>query len=324
MPLRKVLDKLLTELSPAYRLLLEAAAAMLFASSMPACESDATDIDVTAGQEVKVMTSVFTPSAPISVHLTSSVPYSSSDLYATVGGARISLTVNGERAETAVLAEGQTTAQFASRNLQDNDTVAIKALIDDGDELEASAVVMPKISIESVDTSTSIDKHSLRFSLTMTDPAETSDFYLIEVHRTYFSAGEATDTVVKCNYTSRVFHDLANGISASDAIGLFLDERLVKNGEGHSTLRLSVPWQRLMPAADSSSTDSTVVAIRLYHLSEDYYNFLNTSSNSDNHIWLPVFGSSAVSTNVSGGYGIVACAVYDERRFKIRSADDSQ
>lgn len=297
-------------------------AVALIAAGTSSCESDADDLDVISGQMVNVMTSIFTPSDPITVHLTGSVPYSSRDTYATVGDATVSLFINDRLKATANIADGQTSAEFAFQPLADYDTVAIKAVTSDNEELSASTIVMPLTKIEAADTSTSVDKLSLRFAITMSDPAETTDFYMIEVHRTAYEAGMAYDSVVTCNYTSNAFYDLPKGITTSNAIGLFLDERLHRNNSGQSTLRLSAPWQRLRPPVGSLAADSVEVAVRLYHLTEDYYSFLTTSSNADNYFLLPVFGSAAVTTNVAGGYGIMACTVYDERRFKIAGRGD--
>lgn len=289
----------------------------MLAAGTPSCESDADDLAVMSGQRVNVMTSIFTPSGPIRVHLTGSVPYSSRDSYSTVGDATVSLFVNGRRTAIANIADGQTSAEFAHRTLADHDTVTIKAVTVNNEELSATAIVMPQTLIEAADTSTSVDKLSLRFSITMTDSSATSDYYMVEAHRISYEAGKAQDTVISCNYTSNVFYDLPNGITTANVIGLFSDERLRRNNKGQSTLRLSIPWQRLRTQAQPEETDSVEVALRLYHIAEDYYTFLATSSNSDNYFLLPVFGSSAVTTNVIGGYGIVACAVYDEKRFRV-------
>lgn len=294
-----------------------ASAVALVAAGASSCESDADDLAVMSGQKVNVMTSIFTPSSPIEVHLTGSVPYSRADSYSTVGGATVSLFINSRLKATANIADSQTSAEFAYHALADYDTVAIKAVTSDNEELSASTIVMPLTKIEVADTSTSVDKLSLRFAITMTDSAETSDFYMIEAHRISYAAGKAQDTVISCNYTSNVFFDLPNGITTANVIGLFSDERLRRNNKGQNTLRLSIPWQRLRSQTQPEGADSVEVAIRLYHIAEDYYTFLATSSNSDNYFLLPVFGASTVTTNVKGGYGIVACAVYDEKRFRV-------
>lgn len=300
-----------------------ATAAALLASGTSSCESDADDLYVTSGQKVNVLTSIFAPSSTIKVYLTGSVPYSSSDAYSTTGDATVTLLVNGRQKAVANIADGQTSAEFSNQNLTDYDTVTIKAVTSNLEELSASTTVMPRTAIEAADTSTSVDRLSLRFAITMNDPVETSDFYMIEAHRTCYSAAETHDTIVSCNYTSNVFYDLPKGITTTNAIGLFTDERLHRNINGQSTLRLSIPWQRLRQQADSQATDSVVVSIRLYHLTEDFYNFRATSSNTDNYFLLPVFSSTAVTTNVVGGYGIVACTVYDERRFKIAEKSET-
>lgn len=301
-----------------------ASAVALAAAGASSCESDADDLAVMSGQKVNVMTSIFTPSSPIEVHLTGSVPYSSADSYSTVGGATVSLFINSRLKATASIADRQTSAEFAYHALADYDTVAIKAVTSDNEELAASTIVMPLTKIEAADTSTLVDKLSLRFAITMTDSAETSDFFMIEAHRISYAAGKAQDTVISCNYTSNAFYDLPNGITTANVIGLFSDERLHRNNKGQSTLRLSIPWQRLRTQAQPEEADSVEVAIRLYHIAEDYYTFLATSSNSDNYFLLPVFGASTVTTNVKGGYGIVACAVYDEKRFRVMKKNETR
>lgn len=324
MALREILDKFLTMPISKRTLIPVVLAVALVAAGASSCESDADDLAVMPGQKVNVMTSIFTPSAPIEVHLTGSVPYSSADSYSTVGDATVYLFVNSRQNAVASIADGQTSAEFARQALADYDTVTIKALTGNNEELSASAIVMPQTVIEATDTSTSVDKLSLRFAITMTDSAETSDFYMIEAHRISYAAGKAQDTVLSCNYTSNAFYDLPNGITTANVIGLFSDERLRRNNRGQSTLRLSIPWQRLRTPSQSWGADSVEVAIRLYHLAEDYYTFLATSSNSDNYFLLPVFGSSAVTTNVKGGYGIVACAVYDEKKFRVIKKNEAR
>lgn len=324
MALREILDKFLTMIITRRPLISAASAVALVAAGTSSCESDADDLAVMSGQKVNVMTSIFTPSSPIEVHLTGSVPYSSTDSYSSVGGATVSLFINSRRTAIANIADGQTSAEFAYHALADYDTVTIKAVTGNSEELSASAIVMPRALIEAADTSTSVDKLSLRFAITMTDSAETSDFYMIEAHRISYAAGKAQDTVISCNYTSNAFYDLPNGITKANVIGLFSDERLHRNNRGQSTLRLSIPWQRLRSHAQPEGADSVEVAIRLYHIAEDYYTFLSTCSNSDNYLILPVFGSSAVTTNVKGGYGIVACAVYDEKRFRVIKGNETR
>lgn len=304
MPLHKVLHQLLT--------------LALLSALASSCETDADEIDISAGEAANVMTSVFAPDGPVRVYVTGSVEYTSLDRESTVGRASVSLSVNGEARDIAAIGEGQTSVLFGSQALAEGDSVTVVADIENGAELRATAKVMPRVVIERADTATSVDRQSLRFTVRMSDPEETADFYLMEARRVSYKGGVPTDTAIRCDYESSVFYDLTSSVSAASAIGIFHDERLSRNSAGVSTLRLAVPWDVLRIPAERSGADSTFACVRLYHLSEDHYNFLSTSSYSGDYVLLPVFGSASVSSNVTGGYGIVACTVYDERRFKIQ------
>lgn len=317
MPLRQILHKFLTAAHPT--LALPVIALMAAAT---ACETDAVDIDISAEKSATVLTSLFGPSDPICVYLTSSVAYTSSQSTAPVGDATIALFVNGNLAGTQEIAEGQTSVEFGSQSLAEGDSVSIFASLASGGELSASARVLPLVAIEQADTSSTANNQRLSFAITMTDPSETTDFYKIDVHRITYSASQTTDTTLTCNYLSSAFHSLTADATAASATGIFTDERLRKNTKGQSTLRLSVLQSDLTASADGA--DSVVVAVRLHHLSEDYYNFLTTSAAASSYVVLPVFGSATVSSNVAGGYGIVACTVHDERRFKVAQASESK
>lgn len=317
MPLREILHKLLTMPLSKARYALTSALIITLAAIATSCETDATDIDISGSKSASVMTSIFGPTAPIGVYIASSVAYTSGENVATVGDATVSLYVNGDLRSIAAVEEGQTSVEFGGQDLAEGDSVTITADIASGGELRASAVVMPTVSIEQADTSTSINKQRLSFSIVMSDPDTSTDFYRIDVHRITYAAGQTTDTVVACNYASAAFHGLTSDALQTNTTGIFPDERLRKNTRGQSTLRLSVLWSDLTQPAEAWETDSVVVAVRLHHLSEDYYNFLTTSASASSYVILPVFGSASVASNVEGGYGIVACDVYDERCFKV-------
>lgn len=306
------------------RITLLSLTAMVLMAVTSACETDATEIDISAEHGANVLTSIFSPSESITVSLTGSVPYSSSETTSAVGNAAISLWVNGSLADVKEIVDGQTTAEFPEQSLADNDSVTIVAAMANGDEMSATTKVLPQIAIDAADTTTTRDKQSLRFSVAMTDPDSTYDFYLMEVRRISYKDGEATDSVMKCSYESNAFYDLSSSTSSSDATGLFVDERLSKSPLGRTTLRLSVPWWRIMTPINEWSADSVVAEVRLYHLTEDYYNFLSTSAMLNAYAILPIFGSATVSTNVVGGYGIVACTVYDKKRFRVAQARESK
>lgn len=312
MPLRQVLHKLLTATH-----LCPTLATIALMAAATACETDAEDIDITSEKSVNVLTSIFAPSEPISVYLSRSVPYSSKDTVATVDGATIALSVNGKIADSVELPEGETSVTFAARSLTESDSVTISANTTSGETLSATTHVMPTVAIDNADTTTTANKQNLRFTIRMTDPDETTDYYLMEVHRLSYTAGQVADSVMPCQYESSAFHDLTGSVTSTNATGIFTDDRLRQNSSGQSTLRLTVPWWKLLQPARSGSADSVVVSVRLYHLTADYYNFLSTSALTSSYVILPVFGSATVASNVTGGYGIVACTVYDERRFRV-------
>ncbi len=282
-----------------------------------ACETNADDIDTSGGSAINVMTCLFRPSDTITVHLSASVPYDSELTEAAVGNAYVDLGVNGEPVWTLHLTEGQTSATFPTQRLTATDSITITADIDgSANPLRATARVMSVIPIEKIDTATSADKMSLRINVIMTDPQETADYYQITAHLVSYKDGAMTDTTLQCEYESSVFRDLSDDISQSASIGLFNDERLLRNADNQSSLRLTASWADLS-APPGVGADSIFLAVRLHHLHEDLYNFLYSCQQARKYILLPVFGTTSVTSNVDGGNGIVACVVYDERRFLI-------
>ncbi len=322
MSIYQVLDKFLTK---GMRKLI-ALSAMASLVLMQGCETDAVGVDVYSSQSADVLTCVFESDADIAVHVTRSVPYTSSSMYASVEEAYVTLSIAGRGAITQRIDSSRTITTFAAQHLSAGDSVTISAHItDDGKKLKATAVVMPKVEIESIDTlNTASD---IIFTLAMTDDPATSDIYQIETHRIDYHGGvAAADSTISCTYISSAFSDLLSSTYGSRPIGLFSDERLTTNSLGQSELRFSVSKQTLMRPTLEGEADSSEVAIRLYHHSEDYYDFLSSSNRTQSYILLPVFGTSTTSSNVEGGYGIVACLVYDEWRirpdFMINSGDD--
>ncbi len=296
--------------------LLTTASAALVAQT--ACETDANEIDTSGGTPISVMTCIFSPTDTIRVHIASSVAYDSHQKEAAVDDAYVTMSVNDEPLWTTHITNGQTDAAFPPQKLTTDDKVTISAEIgDNGKMVRGSALVMSRVPIERVDTITSDDKETLHISLSMRDPQETTDYYQITVHRLAYQDGIATDTVIKCKYKSNVFSDLTGNMTSAAPIGLFVDERLPVRGGGRNTLHLSAPWADIKKPLKEDGADSTVISVRLLHLSDDFYNFMNTRQQSQNFLLLPVFGTSAVTSNTDGGYGIVACEVYDEKRFTL-------
>ncbi len=312
----------LKELARAATLTLATVAALVL---IQGCETDAVGIDVISGQTADVLTCVFEPDEDIAVHVTRSVPYTSSSMFASVEEANVTLSIAGGASISQRIDSSRTITTFAAQHLMAGDSVTISAYItDNGNELKGTTTVMPRVEIENIDTlSTAND---IIFTLAMTDDPSTSDIYQVEAHRLDFLNGAvAADSVMQCTYISSAFSDLLSSSNGSQPFGLFTDERLTTNRLGQNELRFSVTKQVLIRPALAGEADSSLVAIRLYHHSEEYYNFLSSSNMMQSYILLPVFGTSATPTNVEGGYGIVACLVYDEWRispkFKLNSND---
>lgn len=284
--------------------------------ALPACESDATNIEASGGLPVEVLSCVFSPDEDVVAHLASSVPYDSPELFATVGSAEVTLSVNSFQVGSLTLPDGDTSVSFGHIDLSEADTVSLCALIErNGNVLTASAPVMPRVDIIRVDTISSSSGDRLHMVLLMKDSLETNDFYQIEVERQAYSAGLCSDTILRCSYTSNVFNDI--GSSTANTIGIFSDDRL-STRNGINVLSFSVPWADVrQPLAQAAQPDSLFLAVRLYHHSEDYYNFLFNALQTHSYLLLPVFGTSSSATNVTGGYGIVACLTSDVWRIRI-------
>lgn len=291
-----------------------AAVALLVAG----CETAATGIKITAGDRVGVLTCLFEPEGDIVVDVRGSASYSDSALYTLFDEVSVALTVNSDVTHYRRIAGGSTAVSFGSLGLSEGDYVWIEASIPELDAtLDGFVSILGKRDIERVSTLTPRRGAVLRITTALRDDPRTADFYRLEVRGRAYVGGVATDTIVECEYVSAAFSDVGNSLaSTSRPMGLFDDTRLDRDAEGLETVTLVAPWDALA-AMPSDEADSTMLVVRLYRLSDDYYTFLKTAAQASQYTFLPVFNTASAFTNVGGGYGIVGSIVFDEVELRL-------
>lgn len=282
------------------------------------CETDATELMPDSGSRVAVMTCLAETGREITVHLTASVPYSDTAVYSTVGAADVTLAVNGNIRQSLHLDEGQTSVTFTALAVKAGDELTVEANAPQlNAKLSGHTRMESPTAIEGMDTLTLRDGTTLRITTFLTDDKATTDYYQIEVRSRAYRGGAAKDSVLKCDYLSSAFTDAGGAFGTqSSLIGLFEDTRLIRLANGRSPMTLTTAWDGLT-AALRGTPDSATVAVRLYHHTEDYYTFLQTAAQAQRYVFLPVFSTGRVFSNVSGGYGIVSGMAYDEVEMRV-------
>lgn len=294
---------------------LAASSAALLASG---CETDATGIKITAGDRVGVLTCLFDPGGDVVVDVRGSASYSDSALHTSFSEVSVALTVNSEVTHYRRISGGATAVSFGRLGLREDDNVWIEASIPELDAtLDGFATVLGKREIERVATQAPRRGSTLRISTFLRDEPRTADFYQLEVRGRTYAGGVASDTIVECEYVSPAFGDVGSSLASSvRPMGLFDDTRLDSNAEGLQFVTLNAPWEALT-AHPADVTDSTMLVVRLYRHTEDYYTFLKTAAQASQYTFLPVFNTASAYTNVVGGYGIVGSIVCDEVELKL-------
>lgn len=292
------------------------------------CEEDAVGIDLNSTSRAVVLSSVVQANHPIDVYVASSVSYNDTASAAPINGTVITLHISGHQPLSQTLDNDQTTATFASCNAQSGDTIWLtvatpsNTLQTTQSSILAAETVVPSITeILAVDTTTISSQNRLDMSLSLSDNPQTTDFYQIEVRRRIFANGVATDSLVKCEYTSIYFNPTSLNLSSDDNyIGLFDDELI----SGKATLRFRAPWSSLRVGTDTLTADSTAVVVRLLHHSEDYFTFLQSLIEAREFMQVPILGSTPLHSNVIGGYGILGSSAFDEQEFMVWRREETE
>lgn len=289
--------------------------------SLTSCEMEEDSISLPESAMAGVLKCVIDMDGDVTVYATGSVSYADTSLYSTLGETRVKMTINGVSSTERTLPAGETAVSMGHFNLTAGDEVTIETESPEtGIAMSGTARVMSMVPIEDVKIKMDETDNTVNISLRMTDDTSTDDYYQIEVHRMSYSGGVGTDTVMDCSYVSAAFSSYTS-YGSSRRTGLFSDERLNTGQDGSAisnTLILNVTWDDLTRPVTSGVADSMDIGVRLYHHSEDYFNFLSTTNIASSFILLPVFGTTSISSNVSGGYGIVASLAYDEWRMRMR------
>ena len=267
------------------------------------CETDA---DITLHtSDTFVMSSFIYQDSDVVVNVYKSVSYSDSDLYKPVDWAVVRLYVNDVETCEGKLANGDVSLNLGHIDLATDDVIKIVSS-NGSQKVSAETVMLAPVVIESVDTSVVCGADTaVEFSLTMTDPSHTDDYYQI-VCRRHEKKMDGTEiiTTLDCDYSDYIFY-IANstilGLQSIASAGLFTDETIVGR---RRTITFSVKKSDIYTGIDDGSSVS--VEVMLYHHREEYYYYMRTSLVAQNYILLPVFGMSSVYTNVDGGVGLVS------------------
>ncbi len=269
------------------------------------CESDATGIFVVGGQQTAILSCIISQGDDITVHVYGSASYSDTARLTIIDGVTVTATINGAVRQFAYMPEGQTSVTLPPMTLEPDETVTISARAPSiADEVYGSTQVMPQTRVERLDTLSLDDSQTLRLTAYLRDSTQTDDFYQIEVGIRSWVNSDSSYTTLNCQYLSTAFVGTTSSLAASvRSLGIFDDTRLQTLPNGLSPVTLTASWPDIRLA--QWAADSAALIVTLHHISQDYYTFLQTSAQAQNYLFLPIFSTSSVHTNVSGGLGLV-------------------
>ena len=325
-------------MSYTYHLLLLALLAIVLLTS---CRDDF-NINAVKSEPKLVLYCMPTVGDTTNILLSRSLPVNHQGQVISIDGARISYTVNGRPA--TVIAEGNGLYKAVARQTV-GDRIHIEAEADGLPAVSAQTTILAPVSISDISTkevSIYSDDYEgaedyLQLQIPFTDPAETKDYYAVQVvsgtitHKIYTEDSSGVSTLVYTNEidtiesVKRIYLDsepLISGLSSVDYdfgyddndyehFYVFTDDDI--NGKTY-TLHLNV-WHDADNEHYNISDDvlglkkiSPYYRVILYHITPEFYHFIHSIGSLDNND-LAKAGLSNIAPsfgNVKGGIGMVA------------------
>lgn len=264
---------------------------MLFASS---CETDS-EIKISNHRDV-VMTAFLYQDSIAQINVYGTTTYLDSLPYAPLGDVSVSVATTSRELIIRDIVDGNIATQFASLGIVQGDSVIICA---DGEfgHVEARTFMLAPVEIVRIETGKAAyaNESVVSVNVYFDDPPETSDYYQIVMQKK--TNGKVRN--IGCIYTDYVFFSAYQAILGSQrepTSGIFTDRSFDGYTKGVS-----------LCIREADLADADEVDVLLYHHTEDYYNFMLSSSAVQNYLLLPVFGTGTIKSNVKGGHGLVSC-----------------
>ena len=282
----------------------------MWALACVACETDV-ELDYSSEGSAIILTCLAQEGSPLVVSATSSVAYSDTSRYQSLGEAKVVVSLAGGAERSRTLMNGEVQALFLDVVPHDGDSLSVE--VQTGGQTARGGFRMPSqvriLELDTVATSSS----TVSMVLTLKDSVGTYDYYQVKVFERLYAGGECQEVEPKVNYTHYLFNVVSSIIGVkSQPRGYFDDTNM-----SGATVGLTFSVVGNVVDAEVLGVDSVGIAVRLYHHTSDYYYYQLTAAQSGQYFLLPVFGSSGVHFNVEGGYGIVAGMAYDERELIV-------
>lgn len=279
---------------------------------LTSCET-LSDIELNDGNDNYVLTAFLYPDSNAIVNVYGSVAYGENKQYSYVTSASISLIQNEASVFESKLQDCQTKVEFPLVKWSVGDHIKINAIVE-GQTIRAETDILPVVYIDTVKLEQESDtRDRVCLNVTMTDNAQTTDYYQLAVRRKITdSNGKVTYSLVDCEYLNYLFY-IDNSDLSITSIGLFNDADF--NGQ-QTILRLAFSRRKIM--ADIIDGSEVTIEVLLYHHTYDYYYYAKSVQSANNYMILPVFVTPSVYSNVDGALGIVSGMVFDKKEINIK------
>ena len=301
---------------------------LLFLPSLSSCRDDF-DINTVQSHPKLVLYCMPTVGDTTTIMLTRSLPVNGRGQVRTIDGARISYTVNGKPA--TILAEGNGRYKAVARQSV-GDRISIAAEADSLPAVSAQTTILAPVPLSDA-TIREVTVYSdyweerqyyLQLSASFTDPAETRDYYAVQVKALQFIQNDGsshdhpsadydvdTTSVVSEAYTesdpvlrklNSIDYDFGYDDNDYEHFYVFTDDDI--NGQTY-TLHLNV-----MPhgSQEGSRYTTPYYFIELYHITREFYHFISSIGSIEKSD-LTKAGLSNITPNVGnvkGGIGMAA------------------
>ena len=262
------------------------------------------------------------PDSSVCVHLSESVSITSTDPYAYVNDAQLSMHVNGNLALTQDYPDNSIVGCWQQIPINYNDTIEFAVTVQGKDTIRAQTIVPSRVLIEAMDTVTEIRRSGnevensfLRFSISFKDDGSRADYYQLVVIR----EGVSFDGTLKKNTLNLLledpvflFQEETGGVSNwFDFNGLFSD--LLINGQDYEVSFLANKSDYIK----ASGEQKVRLFVYLYHHTYDYFEYLKSTIMVNGTDDFPLFEPVTIHSNITHGVGLVSGMSFDKRLIEI-------
>lgn len=276
------------------------------------CEKEI-DINLNASAGKPVVYAFIQPDSTFSISLSRSVSSLSPNNMSPLTDATIHIYKNSIFSHVIDYNANNSWNRFNNVNFNAGDSVKINILTNNAIIATTKTRIPSRIPISNIDTvrvykvgDDGFWSEHINLSFKFTDPKDTANYYqimMIEKVIRPLADGDTTEIdTLSIPDTDKAIFSTTQGTSNLGAIdfqGLFTDKNI--NGTTHQ-LTMSIPAKKFRKQSDATSK---TYEIRLYHLSDDYYNYFRAQIISNSFEGLPIFDPVEIPSNVQNGYGLV-------------------